>query len=110
MVVAYLFILIVIVIGTHWLINIAMLSKWKHNELVFVINTSLFIIYTLYLIFGHPWFIGHDEYGIQRLWFIITTPTIHVLLNFLLSLVIRLRFCHQYFSFSLEKEIKPPNP
>ncbi|MBC73104.1 MAG: hypothetical protein CMH47_12735 [Muricauda sp.] len=92
MVLAYLFVLIVLVIGILWIINVPMLSKWKNNKLSFGLNTLLFIIYTLYLIYGNPPFIGHDEYGIRSLWFIILFPIIHIVINILFSIVIRLRF------------------
>ena len=92
MVLAYLFVLIVLVIGILWIINVPMLSKWKNNKLSFGLNTLLFIIYTFYLIYGNPPFIGHDEYGIRSLWFIILFPIIHIVINTLFSIVIRLRF------------------
>ncbi|MAO18857.1 MAG: hypothetical protein CMH44_18665 [Muricauda sp.] len=92
MVLAYLFVLIVLVIGILWIINVPMLSKWKNNKLSFGLNTLLFIIYTFYLIYGNPPFIGHDEYGIRSLWFIILFPIIHIVINILFSIVIRLRF------------------
>ncbi len=92
MVFAYLTVLITLVFGVQWLINIRMLSKWKHNKLLFTLNATLFIIYMFYLIYGNPPFIGQDEYGIQRLWFIIFIPIMHIVINLLLILIISWRY------------------
>ena len=77
--------------GILWAISISILSKWKHYRLFFVINTVLFISYLLYLIYGNLPFNGHDEYGIQRISYIIFVPTIHVIVNFFLAVLIRLK-------------------
>lgn len=89
---AYLLILICLVLGILWIINIPLLSKWKHNKLYFALNAVLFFSYTFYLIYGNPPFIGHDEYGLQRFGYIIFTPVVHIVISFFLTIIIRLGF------------------
>jgi hypothetical protein len=86
---AYLLILIFLVLGILWIINIPMLSKWKHNKLFFTLNATLFTVYTFYLTYGNPTFIGHDEYGLQRFGYIIFTPIVHIVISFFIVIFIR---------------------
>ena len=83
--------LIFFIPGILWIISIWLLSKWKFFKLFFVLNAVLVLAYSLYLIYGYPPFIGHDEYGIQRFGYIIFVPVLHVVINFFLSLVISLK-------------------
>ena len=81
--------LIFIVPGILWYISISLLSKWKYFKQFFVVNGILVLAYSLYLIYGNLPFIGHDEYGLQRMGYIIIVPIIHVAIGFFTALVIR---------------------
>lgn len=84
--------LIFLVPGALWITSLALLSKWKFFKLFFVLNAILVIAYLLYLIYGNPPFIGHDEYGLQRFGYVVFVPMVHIVLNFFLALIIRWRY------------------
>ncbi len=89
--VVFLLVLIFLVPGILWYISMALLSNWKYFKLFFVLNAILVVGYSLYLIYADLPFIGHDEYGIQRLLYVIFVPIIHIVLIFLLAFFIKWR-------------------
>ena len=83
--------LIVAIPPILWFVSIKVLSKWSYFKLFFAANTLLVLGYTLYLIYGDVFFIGIDPYGLQRLFYLFLVPTIHIVLNFLFSQIMRAR-------------------
>ena len=87
--VAYLSILTIVVAGILWIISIRLLLKWKHFRLFLVINGILVLTYSYYLMYGSPSLIGHDEYGLQRVFYLLLFPILHIVVCFFIALGIR---------------------
>ena len=82
-----LFILIIIPV-TLLLLSVFLLRKWKKASMFFLLNILLGIVYTIYIINGDlNYFIGHDEYGTQRLFLLFITPIIHTIIILLFSIL-----------------------
>lgn len=84
-----LIVLILLVLISILFLSISLISKWQYFRLFFIINAIITIGYFLYLIYGNLPFIGHDEYGIQRLFYILFVPVTHILINLVVVLIIR---------------------
>ncbi len=78
-----------IIPGTLFYFSVLWLYEWKHFRRFLVLNILLTVGYTLYLIYGDPRFIGHDEYGLQRMAYLIIAPVAHIYINFFIALRIK---------------------
>lgn len=72
-----------------WIASLYMTSRWKYFWHYFVANILIFIGYFTYLLNADLVWLGHDEYGLQRLFMMFLFPSIHVIIGFLIAIFIR---------------------
>lgn len=78
--------------GILLFVSLFWLAGWRHFRLYLTINVFTVAAYFLYLIYGNLPFIGHDEYGLQRLGYLIVVPVTHIYINFFLALWIKWKY------------------
>jgi len=69
-----------------WIISLYWLSKWAKFWTFFLINLVLLISYMTWLTKSELNFLGHDEYGLGRLFLIVGVVLGHVIAGFVFAI------------------------
>ena len=72
-----------------WVWSIYLLRGWKNFWTYFTINLLLVVGYIIYILYGKLPFLGHDEYGLGRLFMLFVLPIGHALLGSIIALIIK---------------------
>ena len=67
------------------------LRGWKHYWKFFGFNGLLVLTYVIILASPAFSYLGHDEYGLRRIGFIVVAPAIHIWLGGVFALYYRMR-------------------
>ncbi len=82
-------ILLIPIIGLIlWIWSIYLIKNWRYFWIYFIINFLIVTSYIIYTIYGNLSFLGHDEYGLGRLFMLFVFPIGHSILGFIIALII----------------------
>ncbi len=71
-----------------WILSIYLVRKWKYFWAYFFINLLIVISYLIYILYGSLTFLGHDEYGLGRLFLLFSWPIKHAILGAVIAIII----------------------
>lgn len=83
-------VLLMPIIGlAFWIWSVYLIRKWNYFWTYFIINFLIVSGYTIYILYGELPFLGHDEYGLGRLFMLFAFPIGHAILGLLIALIIK---------------------
>lgn len=87
--VQYIMMLIMPIIGLAlWIWSIYLVRNWKYFWVYFLINLIIMASYFIYLVYGDLNFLGHDEYGLGRLYLFFSWPIKHAIVGSVIAIII----------------------
>lgn len=71
-----------------WIWSVSLVKNWKYFWTYFIINFLIVVGYIVYILYGDMPLLGHDEYGLGRLFMLFAFPIGYAILGFLIALII----------------------
>lgn len=78
----YIFLFALISTPILWMISIFIFKEWKYFGKLFLLNSIILLSYGYLILYSNLNLVGHDEYGLSKIFLFINFLIFHTILNF----------------------------